>query len=244
MTRLPQTILLAGATLVLAAAAERPPGVGALSVGYDIEVGGIGAGELEIDADLGGEEYRATALFNTAGIVGLFIEESWSAQTTGRVTDAGLVPARYVANRRIPDKQTREVRFSGGDPVSVRAIPAFATEPWSVEARGQSGVTDPVTAILSILAPGAAETACGRVIEVFDGQHRFAVEIAEPVEREGRLTCEAVHVRRAGYEPEKMGEDARRSFTLVFRRRDDGLVQVARVETETPVGRATMRLRE
>ena len=82
------------------------------------------------------------------------------------------------------------------------------------------------------------------MIEVFDGQRRFAFEIAKPVEQDGRLTCEAVYVRRAGDGPEEMGENARRSFTLVFGRRDDGLVQVTRIETETAFGRASMRLRE
>ena len=157
MARLMRSVMLAGAAVLLAAA-ERPPRVSSFSAGYDIQKGGIGAGELEIETKVGRGEYRATALFQTTGIVGFFIEESWSAETTGRLTDAGLVPIRYVANRRIPDKQSRKVSFSDGDPVSVRAIPAFVTEPWSIEARAQSGVTDPVTAILSILAPGARES--------------------------------------------------------------------------------------
>lgn len=221
----------------------RAPAPGAFQAGYDIHVGGMWVGELALEARVQAREYRAEASFRTTGLVGFFLETDWIGETTGRVAAGALVPVRYAAGSG-DGEERREVAFSDGDPVSVSAEPPLEEKPWSIDAAEQSGTVDPVTALLSVLAPGPRRALCGRRIEVFDGRHRFAFELDRPEPRGDGARCSGAHVRLAGYEPEKMGENARQPVTFSLSRRADGRDQVTRLQAETSLGMGVMSIRD
>lgn len=248
MGRLTAAVVMSlGLALATAAPAgsggPRAPIPGTFGTAYDIYVGGIWIGELSLEARVEAEAYRAEAAFQTTGLVGFFREMDWIGETTGRVAAGALLPVRYEATSAEGDER-REVAFSDGDPVSVSAEPPLEEKPWSIDAAEQSGTVDPVTALLSVLAPGPRRALCGRRIEVFDGRHRFAFELDRPEPRGDGARCSGAHVRLAGYEPEKMGENARKPVTFSLSRRADGRDQVTRLQAETSLGMGVMSIRD
>lgn len=227
-----------------ASAGERAPPVESVSAVYDLHVGGIGAGELRLEATVRAESYRARATVRTTGIVGVFIDQTWRGVTRGEVRGARLRPLHYSSRHEGDDgKQAREVTYEAGRPVSVDPRPKEEARPWSIDPEDQAGTVDPVTAILSLLAPVREGAACDRRIASYDGKHRFAFEVERARRRADGIRCPGAYVRVAGYKPEKM-EDARRPFTLFLERREDGLLEVGRIESDTLFGTAVLGLRK
>lgn len=234
-------IALAG-DLRAAGAASEPEDMATV---YDFYIGGIRAGKLTVNATFGRLSYSAEAELQTAGIVGVFYEASFSAEAVGRIGAAGLSPARFSANSREGRrKRFVEVSFSNGAPRAVRADPEFRIRPWSIRPGDQSGAADPLSAALAAIAPAPAGQICNRTADMFDGERRFAVEIGPPHPDHGRIRCEAVYVRVAGFKPKMMGKRARSPFTLFFAARDDGLYQAVRATAETDFGLAVVLLRD
>ena len=234
----------------------RPPAVAGIDATYDFYLGGIWAGEMTIDADFGGDighdfggggTYRAGVTARTAGIVGFFFRAGIEAETVGRIDAAGLSPVRFTADayerRR---RQLVEISYDDGSPASVLAEPAYRLRPWSISSRGQPGIADPLSAALEALAPAAADAICSQTADIFDGKRRWAIEIGPPqnIGEGGRIRCDAVYVRIAGFKPKLMGERARRPFALFFEERGDGLFHVVRVVGRTSFGLAVILLRE
>lgn len=222
-----------------------PPAVSDLTVVYDLFFGGFRAGEMTIAAAFGPDGYRADADFRTTGIVGLFVDTQMRVETVGRVDESGLVPVFFKSEEREDeDEQYVEISFSEAGPSSVRAAPEFRIRPWSIEARDQRGVTDPLSAVLIALAPAPAEAVCDKRIEAFDGKRRFAFDLASP-ERDGdRIRCDGVYLRLAGFKPKTIRKRGRQPFKLYLEQRPDGRFQVVRLVGETEYGVAVMRLRD
>ena len=248
MTRRFLATILAGlAAIGTAAPASEPvPPVESFSAAYDIHIGGLEAGALSVEATIGDARYAASARMRTSGLVGFFLDESWRGETEGAVREGRLRPLRYSSGKAGErGAQRRELGYEDDAPVSVRSEPEAAEHPWSVDAADQQGTVDPVTALVSMLAPAAEGEACDRRILAYDGEHRFAFELG-PAERRGdRLACEGAYVRLGGYEPTALtGEDGRQPFTLVLAERADGLLQARRIEAETGFGAGVLRRRE
>ena len=75
----------------------------------------------------------------------------------------------------------------------------------------------------------------------------FSIESGPPQHEAGsggRIRCDAVYVRIAGFKPKLMGERARRPFTLFYEERGDGLFHVVRAVGKTSFGLAVLLLRE
>ena len=224
----------------MAGAALRPPGVTEFAAAYDIHVGGIWAGEVVTDAELGDDNYRATMAVRTRGIVGFFFDERWQGETVGRVEGRQLVPEQHRSHE---SEREIEVAFADGKPAKVHAEPEFNVKPWSIEASEQDGATDPVSALVALLVPAPADEICNQRIEAFDGRHRFAFELGEPQGDGEVIRCPGAFERIAGYKPKKVGE--REPFTAAFKRRKDGSYQVIRVDVPVGYGGvAVMRLRD
>ena len=240
MKKLAALALLSAAALVpMTDAATRPPAVLELDASYDLRFASLPVGRASVSASVDGNAYRAGVAVETTGLVRLFADDEWEAESLGLLDSAGLMPTVYRANT---DEREVEVGFTAGAPQSVLAEPEFDAEPWSIEPRAQQGVTDPATALVSLLAPVQAEEACNRHIEAFDGQRRFAFVLGEAqVENDG-IRCNGALVYVAGYKPNKIGRQ--RTFSVEYARRDDELVQIDRVTLPTDMGNVVMRLRD
>ncbi len=241
-----QCLFVAAAVLAPASGARtQPPAVAELEVVYDFYLGGIRAGKLTVSAAFATESYYANSVLRTTGIVGFFYDLAFEAEVVGKIDTDGLFPVHYSANSRDPKRQEFvEISFADGTPLSSRVEPARRIRPWSINPRDQRGTTDPLSAVLTAFTPGPADTVCQQRVDVYDGRHRFALEIGPP-QREGtRIRCDAMNVRLAGYKPKWMGKRAWRPFTIFFEERDDGLFHAVRAIAETSYGLAVLLLRE
>ena len=247
-------LLLAAAMLTpVTGGKAQPPAVASHNATYDFYLGGIWAGEMTFEANFssdfdGGGIYHAEITARTAGIVSFFFKAGVEAETVGRIGAAGLSPVRFTADayerRR---RRLVEISYDDGSPASVVAEPAYRLRPWSISARGQPGIADPLSAAFEALAPAAADAICSQTADIFDGERRWAVEIGPPRHEAGsggRIRCDAVYVRIAGFKPKLMGERARRPFALFFEDRGDGLFHVVRAAGKTSFGLAVVLLRE
>ncbi len=235
------SLLVFLAALAPASGTASPPAVDAFASDYGIFVGGVRVGEVTLDARVEAGSYWADATFRTAGIVAFFVDEHWRGETEGRIAHDRPLPVSYLSvQERDKGDKVREVTFRLGEPAAVEADPPMDDKPWSIDPADQAGAVDPPTAVMMILSPAEGPAMCGRRIEVYDGKHRFAFDIGQARRDGDRFVCNGIHMRLAGYKPEKMGRDARRDFKLYVEERDDGLHQVVRVTTDTPLGTAVM----
>jgi len=243
-------LLLAAAVLVPAPGGKaQPPAVASHSATYDFYLGGIWAGTMAVDAEFGGGDYRGEVSARTAGIVGIFFRAGVEAETVGRVDTSGLLPERFTADAyEYRHRQMVEISYAEGAVASVMAEPAYRIRPWSISSRDQPGVADPLSAAFEAFAPAGAEAICSQTAEVFDGARRWAIEIGPPQsdgeQAGGRIRCEAVYVRIAGFKPKLMGDRARRPFELFFEDRGDGLFHVVKAIGQTSFGLAVLLLRK
>jgi hypothetical protein len=227
----------------------QPPVVANYSATYDFYLGGIWAGTMTVDAEFNGGDYHGGVSARTAGIVGIFFRAGVEAKTVGRVDASGLLPERFTADAyEYRHRQMVEISYAEGAVASVKAKPAYRVRPWSISSRDQPSVTDPLSAAFEAFAPASAEALCSQTAEVFDGARRWAIEIGPPQsdgeQAGGRIRCEAVYVRIAGFKPKLMGDRARRPFKLYYKARGDGLFHVVRAIGETSFGPAVLLLRE
>ncbi|MFQ5567774.1 MAG: DUF3108 domain-containing protein [Paracoccaceae bacterium] len=254
MTRgIPGSLVLAAAMLTtlmtgVTGGAAWPPAADGYTATYDFYLGGIWAGKMTFDVDFGGDAdggtYRVGLAARTAGIVGLFIRAGAEAEAVGRVEAAGPSPLRFAADTyEFGRRRLVEIAYADGSPTVV-AEPAYRLRPWSISARDQRGISDPLSAALEALAPVPAEALCRRTANVFDGQRRWAVEIGPPRQEGGRIRCDAVYVRIGGFKPALMGARARRPLALFFEDRGDGLFHAVRAAGETSFGLAVLLLRK
>ena len=210
-------LLLAAAMLTpVTGGKAQPPAVASHNATYDFYLGGIWAGEMTVEADFGSNFdgagiYRAEITARTAGIVGFFFKAGVEAETVGRIGAAGLSPVRFTADayerRR---RRLVEISYDDGSPASVVAEPAYRLRPWSISARGQPGIADPLSAAFEALAPAGPDAICNQTADIFDGERRWAIEIGSPHHEGGqegeRIRCDTVYVRIAGFEPALMGK--------------------------------------
>lgn len=212
---------------------------------YDLYLGGIKAGELQISADYAEQTYSAQSVLRTAGIVGFVYKASFEAQTEGRLTDQGLAPDRFAADSRMKSKsQSVEMIYGEGAPQQVNAQPAFVPKPWEVDPAAQTGALDPITAALMALAPAPKDLICNQSVEVFDGRRRYAIDLGAPVTEHGRIKCPAVYRRIAGFKPKMMQESPRFPFNIWFEEREGGVAHVVRAAGESMFGLAVVLLRD
>jgi len=249
---------IAGLTLLLAAAAPQAapgtsaPAVSSLTAVYDFYIAGIRAAKMTISARFDADSYQATGDFKVRGLVSLFTDSDIRAEAAGKLAAGALLPAHYRSLEIGSTKERRiDIAFAGSKPFQIDVAPAFHDKPWAIDPLDQDGgVTDPLSAVLSALAPGPVSAVCGQHIEAFDGRRRFAFDIAapkhteDPKRTEDRIRCDGTFTRLSGYRPEQMANDRQRPFTLYLAERPAGDFQVVQLTTPTIVGEVVMQLRD
>ena len=241
-----QCLLVAVALLApFSGARSQPPAVDELEVIYDFYLGGIRAGKLTVSAAFGADDYHASSVLRTTGIVGFFYKLAFKAEVVGMIDAEGLLPMRYSSDTRDPKREEYvEISFAGGTPLSSTVEPARRVRPWSIDARDQHGTTDPLSAALTAFTPGPANAVCQQRVDVYDGRHRFALDVGARQREGASIRCDAMDIRLAGYKPKWMGKRASRPFTVYYEERGDGLFHAVRMTGETKYGMAVLKLRE
>lgn len=191
-----------------------------VSLEYEFTIGGLRAFRAEATLRLDGDRYMVDGRFSKEGVVAA-LSATFNGQNRvwGRAGPAGIRPLTgWSLIQFRDDVRTWQVTYRGDGTYGEAHAPAFTPEPDRIVSAGQKrGAVDPLTAAVAGALTGAGP--CDRVYAIFDSKRRFDVTLrrvgTEPLGK-GELpditgeavVCEAVMKRIAGYNPERMKQDA------------------------------------
>lgn len=150
---------------------------------YAITMAHIAVGKGTWTADIGPEQYTATASGSASGIFSVLVSGQGSITTRGVVKDGRLQPLVFTSKINSDDGKTDlQMRFENGNVAELVAEAATdAAERVPVTEAHRQGVLDPLSALL-IPAGGAGDVlaadACRRTLPIFDGRRRYNLQLA------------------------------------------------------------------
>lgn len=244
LLRSPIRALRLGAVLLLAGAGMAQ----ATETGvFDVSLGGVRAAVVQYAANAEGERYAVTGKVNTTGLLGAVVRASYEATARGREPSPGEYrPSSFTEIRDASKEVSRaEMLFRSGRPQIKTYDPPRKSDRHAVDPATQAGTVDPMTVIYAALRDQPRERVCDLSLQVFDGKRRSAVTLSRPSAEtgDGRITCQGLYRRIAGWSPSSLAEKSRFPFEMTYARQDDGSYRVVRVTTDTTFGRAVLQRR-
>lgn len=232
-----------GAMLALGAV---PRALAAETGVFDVSLGGIRAAVVQYAANTGEGRYAVTGKMTTTGLLGAVVRASYEATAQGAEPRPGAYrPSSFTEIRDASGELTRaEMLFSGGRPQVKTYDPPRDRDRHAVDPAGQGGTIDPMTVIYAALRDQPRDRVCAMSQQVFDGKRRSEVILSDPrVQDDGRITCQGLYRRIAGWAPDKLAERSRFPFEMTYAPGGDGVYRVVRVTTDTTFGRAVLQRR-
>lgn len=225
---------------ILALVSVRPVGAQeAVSLGYNVYVGGFHVFAFDVDLTLNRSEYAISASGGTKGVVGLFYD--WSARigAKGAFGHGGLRPTRYdVFTDDEGRAETMRLRFEAGGRYSIERKPPKRGKRKTLAPELTLGSVDPLSAILAAILALAEDGSCARTIPVFDGKRRYDLRFSHvgpsavapshlSIFRGPAVQCRFTMTRIAGFTKKrryaKIWDDSKDNpFTVSFARLSDG----------------------
>ena len=173
----------AAALIVLMLGAERGHAQVRLEARYTVTVARIPIGSTTWTAEIGSDQYLASAIGETGGMARILSGTKGSMAARGFIREGRLVAAGF-ASRTVDESETFEVTMAlaAGNVTELAAVPPTATAgrvPVTEEHR--RGVIDPLTAML-VPVGGTGDLlvaeACARALPIFDGRRRYDLGLA------------------------------------------------------------------
>lgn len=161
---------------------------------YRVQLAGVKFGNYTFNAVREDGTYRVRSSAKLEALFGAF---RWrgEARVRGDVRRNRPRPATYRYDYRRNKKAPRQttVRFEGRDAIEVTRKPVRRVKKnrVPVTAEHRLGVLDPMSALVQLSIPRQGGHPCKRKVQVFDGNHRFDVEL-----RPGRRTKLALGTMR------------------------------------------------
>ena len=177
---------LAGACALaglLAAAPRSAVAQGKLEAQYEATLSGIPVGRGAWTIDISDDQFSASAVGGTSGLLKAFTSGSGAASSQGRVVNGALISMNYSGTTTTP-KYTQAIRMT----LSNGAVKELTFEPeWPVDPNRipvteahRRGVFDPMTGAM-LHVPGNGEPlspeACRNSAAVFDGRMRYDLKL-------------------------------------------------------------------
>jgi hypothetical protein len=170
--------LCAGAFMLLAAA-DSASAQGRLEARYEATLAGIPVGKGAWTIDIQDDQFSASALGGTAGLLKAFSGGSGSGAAQGRVVNGALVATNYSAITTT-SKKSEAIRMvlSGGNIKEYAIEPEPPVDPGRIPVTDahRRGVYDPMTGAM-LRVPGTADPlspeACRTGAAIFDGRMRY-----------------------------------------------------------------------
>ena len=223
------------AGVVMAAALAGP--VDAEAQVFDMTLGALRVGVLELDSPAGREGQSARLSIRSAGLAGLVRAVRFEAHTTG------TNPRRYEeeadTGRRV--SQVR-IDWLAGRPqvLDYTAIPSETAAP--PDAAATEGTLDPVSAAFAVLRDLPRDQLCDKTLMVFDGSRLSRLRLEPARDAGATFTCEGKYARVEG-EAHSLSSQREFPFQLVYAEQPDGVGRLQRIETRTNFGVATLERR-
>lgn len=169
-------LALLGAFLPMAAAADTPSKIKA---SYNIEFAGIEIGKFRFQSTIDSASYSSSGSAKLSALLGAF---KWrgSTSSTGVWGRGEPQPSRYAFKYKSNSKSgSVDMSFRKGSVADRTLEPPSKPSKRSVPlSEGHlKGVLDPMSAVMA-LTTGQIDKPCDRKVAVFDGKHRFDLELS------------------------------------------------------------------
>ena len=191
---------------------------GKLEAQYEATLAGIPVGKGGWNIDISEDQYSASAVGGTSGLLKAFAGGTGTGSAEGRIVGGALVPSSYAASTN-SSKKTEAVHIV----LANGNVKEFAIEPQPpldpdripVTEAQRHGVFDPMTGSL-LRVPGTADPlgpeACRAGVPVFDGRMRYDLKLdfkrmetvkSEKGYRGPVVVCAIYFTPLAGYIPDR-----------------------------------------
>ena len=169
---------------VILATPSRPAfAQGKLEAQYEATLAGIPVGRGAWNIEISDDQYSASAVGGTAGLLKTFASGTGSSSAQGRVVNGALVPTSYTATTTTPKKsETIHMVLNNGTVKEYAIEPEPPVDPdrIAVTEAHKKGVFDPMTGSM-LRVPGTADPlspdACRASAAVFDGRMRYDLKL-------------------------------------------------------------------
>lgn len=172
-----------------------------LKLAYDVFVGGMLAGSVDINAHNDLERYIIESQAHSQGIFEFLTGYRGNNIVIGHLNSQGLRPKYYESKGFWAGKKRAvEINYDFFNRLSYKVSPTPAEDDRDpVSPKFLLGTTDPMTALFGVLyqPPGAA--VCDNELKVFDGRRRYDIRLSEVAqgETEGPIYTGSATVCRA-----------------------------------------------
>ena len=196
---------------------------------WDMIVAGVSIGTATLDVRDAGGAYRIDGTARSAGVARAVGGYDYAGRITGSGSTAAPRPDRYEEVERVRGDERRTVLNLSGTP-SVEDAPGDALPPETIR-----GALDPLSAMNLILRDRPAAGACDLSLRFTDGVRMAAIALRPTSDP---LTCAGAWQRLAGPPPAD-GRERRRAaaFTVSLTPIADGVLRVAEISADAPIGR-------
>lgn len=165
-----------GAALLLSPAAPAHA-QGKLDASYVISFMGITVGKASWRASITTYDYVAAASGEASGIIKAVASGEGAASAHGKVRDRRLYPSSYTSSVNRDEKVEIRMAVDAGAVTELRAETPPSAERVPVGEAHKAGIVDPLSALLVATEEGLTSDACRRSLPVFDGRHRFDLQL-------------------------------------------------------------------
>ena len=180
---------------------------------YRLYAGGISFGKAAMTARLTGDDYKASALIETQGIVNKFWQSKIETASNGKIGDTKVTPSEYdsFTTRAPGQRQEVTLKFDPDGPSSLLVSPPYNENRFPVSDDQKKRSLDPLSAMLFLTTSYHAneEKPCQVVAPVFDGSRRYDIAFSFLKKTDVRmdnglysgpaLVCQVLYKQIAGY---------------------------------------------
>jgi hypothetical protein len=209
---------LCAGVLVLVAAAPSAFAQGKLEAQYEATLSGIPVGKGAWAIDIADDQFSASALGGTSGLLKAFASGSGTGAAQGRVINGALVSTNYTASTTTSKKtETIHMVLTNGNikEYGIEPEPPVDPDRIPITEAHRHGIFDPMTGSM-LRVPGTADPlgpeACHTGAPIFDGRMRYDLKLdfkrmetvkAEKGYRGPVVVCAVYFSPIAGYIPDR-----------------------------------------
>ncbi len=208
---------------------------------FDISIRGISAATLSISGAVKGQNYAASGVLKSSGLLGFLKKIRYDADVAGSLSQGRFVPVRYHEMADTGKRQSDALMaYKGGVPQVKAYSPPRAPQTGDIDPASQGGTVDPLTALYAVLRDVPLTEACKLKVFLFDGRRRSQVVLTAPQATGEQITCRGEYRRLQGFSDKDMAEKIRFPFTLTYQPAGPGMVHVTDISMDTLYGKGRM----
>lgn len=233
--------VLFGAALTFALAAPAAHADQTDAAVFDISIRGIPTTTLSISGAVKGQNYAASGVLKSSGLLGFLKKIRYDADVSGTLSNGRFVPDRYHEKADTGKRQSDALMaYKGGVPQVKAYSPPRPPQQGDIDPASQGGTVDPLTALYAVLRDVPLTEACALKVFLFDGRRRSQVVLTSPQTTGEQITCQGEYRRLEGFSDKDMAEKTRFPFALTYQGAGPGMVRVVEISIDTLYGKGRM----